>query len=1222
MKFKILLNGVSLFIINYSFSQAPAPNIVLESDQATAYFGYSVSDAGDLNGDGYEDVVVGAYGYDNPEPSEGRVYIYYGTPTGINTTAGTILESNQASAFFGDKVAAAGDVNNDGYDDLIVAATYYDNGQTDEGKVFIYHGSAAGLITTPAVTMESNQASARFGNGISGNGDLNNDGYDDVIVGSYLYDNGQANEGLVYIYMGSATGINPIAAQILEQNQISSYFGRSVSIIGDVNGDNFDDIIVGADGWDNGQTDEGRAFVFHGNSSGVNTTASSIMESDYEDAYFGNSVAGSGDVNNDGFDDVIVGAYYYAYNGKAFVYHGSASGIITTPATTLSDIPGSNYFGKSVSTAGDFNNDGYADVIVGGYLSSNNEGAEGSAFIFFGSPTGISTAIARSFESDQDDAEMGYSVKCTGDINNDGFDDVIVGAHHFDNDQIDEGRAYIFYGNNCLTSTYYPDIDGDLFGDQHPVITCSVPAGYVSNQSDCNDQDALQNPNTVWYTDLDDDRYYNGTGTPIIQCDLPATGYEFDIIGSGDCNDLNNWVYPEAAEQPDALDNDCNGIIDEGIQFDYGGTAIGEGIGDRLGNSISSAGDLNNDGYPDVIVGSYWANDDFTHEGWVYIYLGSATGLNLTPSQILQGNQSSAHFGSSVSGGGDVNADGYDDVIVGAYLYDNGQADEGAAFIYYGYPGGVYTAPATMLESNQVNAEFGGSVSMGGDVNNDGYDDIIVGSMEYTNGNGNEGVVFVYHGSPTGINTTPAVILEKDQNYSLFGICDFAGDVNADGYDDVVVGASDFESGQSQEGRIFVYLGSPSGIFPTPAKSFESNQEFAHLGAAVAGAGDVNNDGYDDIIAGAADYDNGEEDEGRAYIFHGSPTGISVAPATILEINIQDLNYGVGVSGAGDINNDGYDDVLVGQSNFDPYSYLGGSVYVYLGSASGITNSIYAKLDCDKSNAEYGWALSGIGDQNNDGYDDILVGAPEYDSYILEGKIFLYYSDPCLAEPELCNAYDDNCNALVDDGVVETINISAGGATTFCQGGSVLLTATYSGTSIQWKKNGSNIPGATSSTYSSNKSGNYTAVTTSPCGTATSTTITVTVNKNPNASISAGGATTFCAGGSVTLTEVPVGGCTYQWYKGASLIAGATSTNYIAATAGNYKCRVTKTASGCYKNSNVIAVTVPCKEENELIGDDNSFSIYPNPNNGTFNIISNSSFGATSPLEGGQRGVI
>jgi hypothetical protein len=175
----------------------------------------------------------------------------------------------------------------------------------------------------------------------------------------------------------------------------------------------------------------------------------------------------------------------------------------------------------------------------------------------------------------------------------------------------------------------------------------------------------------------------------------------------------------------------------------------------------------------------------------------------------------------------------------------------------------------------------------------------------------------------------------------------------------------------------------------------------------------------------------------------------------------------------------------------------------------------------------------------------------------------------------------------------------------------VSLTATYSGASVQWKKNGTNIPGATSATYNVTTKGNYSCVTTSACDTVESTPIFVNVIKNPNASISAGGPTTFCAGGSVVLTEVAVAGCTYQWYKGATPIAGATSLTYSATISGNYKCRVTKAATGCYKNSNAIAVSVPCKEglpageAGEMLIDENACSIYPNPNNGTFTIEAN-----------------
>lgn len=205
----------------------------------------------------------------------------------------------------------------------------------------------------------------------------------------------------------------------------------------------------------------------------------------------------------------------------------------------------------------------------------------------------------------------------------------------------------------------------------------------------------------------------------------------------------------------------------------------------------------------------------------------------------------------------------------------------------------------------------------------------------------------------------------------------------------------------------------------------------------------------------------------------------------------------------------------------------------------------------------------------------------------------------CVPFTEICNGVDDDCDALVDEDIVETIAITASGATTFCQGNSVMLSATHTGTSLQWKKNGANIPGATGPSYVAIKPGNYSCVTTSDCNFATSNVINVQVFKNPIASIIADGSTTFCDGDSVNLMVTPVGGCTYQWFKGAMPIAGATSLTYTATISGIYKCRVTKAATGCSKISFPIAVTVDCKEAGKS---DYNFLIYPNPTSNSITI--------------------
>lgn len=208
----------------------------------------------------------------------------------------------------------------------------------------------------------------------------------------------------------------------------------------------------------------------------------------------------------------------------------------------------------------------------------------------------------------------------------------------------------------------------------------------------------------------------------------------------------------------------------------------------------------------------------------------------------------------------------------------------------------------------------------------------------------------------------------------------------------------------------------------------------------------------------------------------------------------------------------------------------------------------------------------------------------------------------CIPTTETCNEIDDDCNGLIDDDINHTISISAAGDIDICPLESVVLLAEHTGINLQWRKNEVDIFGATSPEYTATATGDYTCISFSNCDSTTSTPIHIVKHKNPKAGISADGPTTFCAGGSVTLTEIPSAGCTYQWYKGASAIGGATLTTYVATTAGNYKCLVTKTATGCFKTSNVINVSVPCKEGltaseagEEVIASATDISVYPNP---------------------------
>jgi hypothetical protein len=226
-------------------------------------------------------------------------------------------------------VATAGDVNGDGYSDVIVGANRYDNGQTDEGRAFTYYGSPAGLATTAAWTAESDQFGGYFGWSVATAGDVNGDGYSDVIVGANRYDNGQTDEGQAFAYHGSPVGLATSPAWAAESDQVSAFFGGSVATVGDVNGDGYSDVFVGAETYDNGEEDEGRAFLYHGSAGGLSPTPNWIVESDQANGAFGFSVGGAGDVNGDGFSDVIVGAWHFyfpsqhLFEGWAFAYYGN-----------------------------------------------------------------------------------------------------------------------------------------------------------------------------------------------------------------------------------------------------------------------------------------------------------------------------------------------------------------------------------------------------------------------------------------------------------------------------------------------------------------------------------------------------------------------------------------------------------------------------------------------------------------------------------------------------------------------------------------------------------------------------------------------------------------------------------------------------------------------------------------------------------------------------------
>ena len=875
-----------------------------ESNQASAALGSSVATAGDINDDGRSDVIVGAPKYDGGQADEGRVYVFRGTAAGLSTEASWTAESNQVSAQFGASVSTAGDVNGDGFSDVIVGSYGYDNGETDEGAAFLWYGSVIGLGSDGSPsnadwTGDGGQVSAEYGRSVSTAGDLNGDGYADIIIGAPKGENGQGAEGLAYVYLGSSSG--PGSAIRKEMDVSSANFGWSVSTAGDVNGDGLADVIIGAPTYANGQTAEGKAYVYHGHrSTGIAASPSWSVEINETEARYGLAVATTGDVNGDGYADVIVGAPFHDVShtneGAAFVYHGSSGGLSTTAAVTITPDVQNAQFGSSVATAGDVNGDGYADIVAGSPLYSGDQMEEGCAYLYYGASGGVSATAAWTVEGNQSNAHFGYSVAIAGDVNADGYSDVIVGAPEYDAGEANEGCAFVYHGSS------------------------------------------------------------SGVGT--------SAGW----TGNGD------QMYAS------------------------------------LGCSVATAGDVNGDGYADVIVGAPYYDAGEDNEGRVYVFLGSSTGLSGSEDWKAESNQANSSFGFSVSTAGDINCDGYADIIVGSHRYSNGQTEEGVIFLWYGSLTGLGEdgTPANAdwtAESNQASAWFGYSVSTAGDVNGDGCSDIIVGAPYYDYDQTNDGAAFVWYGGPfdIGQNGTPATahwMAESDIAEAMFGISvSTAGDVNRDSYSDVIIGASYYTNPMVNEGLVCVYHGSIRGLgeHGTPGNADwkkEGNAGSLFYGNAVASAGDVNGDGYADVIIGAEQYYISGEwiwGVGRAYVYHGSEVGLDTSAAWIVTGDQENAYLGCSVSTAGDVNGDGYADVVVGEDSYDNGQTNEGRAHVYLGSTGGLSATPDWTMEGNSNDAKSGASVSSAGDVNGDGYADILVGASGYNG--ARGRACVYYGN-------------------------------------------------------------------------------------------------------------------------------------------------------------------------------------------------------------------------------------
>ncbi len=344
----------------------------------------------------------------------------------------------------------------------------------------------------------------------------------------------------------------------------------------------------------------------------------------------------------------------------------------------------------------------------------------------------------------------------------------------------------------------------------------------------------------------------------------------------------------------------------------------GTGRGDYLGRSVDGAGDVNADGFADFIVGATGEDNNGTNSGAAFVY----SGRDGTELYRFDGDSAWDSMGISVSGAGDVNADGFDDVIVGIDQDDNNGDKSGTARVFSGRDGSVLWS----FDGDSTGDQFGFSVSGAGDVNADGFDDVIVGAFGDDNGYSNSGSARVFSGRDgTLLFGLDGDAQADDFGYSVSG----AGDVNRDGHADFIVGAPGEDlAGRPGPGFARVF----SGIDGAKLFTFRGDSDYDHFGTSVAGAGDVNGDGTPDLVVGADEDDNrGKKNSGMCRLLSGANG------STLFSFNgLRDFHeLGAVVAAGGDVDADGFADVLVSAPRADFTAPGSGSAYVLSGGAVG-----------------------------------------------------------------------------------------------------------------------------------------------------------------------------------------------------------------------------------------------------------------------------------------------
>ncbi len=1008
----------------------------------TDLFGTSLTNLGDLDGDGTNDLAVGASGDDDGggDGEQGAVYLLFLNNDGtvkshqkISQTVGNLPNLLRDEGFFGSSLSNMGDLNGDGIVDLAVGAYLDDDGGDRHGAVYILFLNADGTVQSsqkisdtegnfPA-TLDDND---RFGRSLTNLGDLDGDGLTELAVGTPRDDDGGTNRGAVYILsleqvtppgvVTASRKISDTAGNFTAGLDVGDRFGSSATVLGDLDGDGIVDMAVGAYNDDiDGGILRGAVYVLFLNADG--TVKSHQKISDTEGNFtanlsnidqFGRSLTNVGDLDGDGVTDLAVGAHRDndggADRGAVYVLFLNADGTVKshqkisdTAGNFTATLSSDDYFGMSLTNLGDLDGDGLSDIAVGAYRDDDGGGDRGAVYVLFLNTDGTVKShqkisdTAGNFTAILDDGDLfGSSLTILGDLDGDGVTDLAVGAHLDDDGGTDRGAVHVLFLNT----------DGTVKSHQ----TISDTAGNFTASLDDIDRFGWS---LTHLGDLDGDYV----------TDL-AVGAMYDDDGGG---------FDRGAVYVLFLNADGTVKSHQKISDTAGNFTAFLSNGDFFGMSLTNLGDLDGDGLTDIAVGALGDDDGGGDQGAVYILsleqvtppgvVSSTRKISDTAGNFTGILDDADTFGWSVASIGDLDGDGVSDVAVGADGDGDGGDNRGAVYVLFLNADGTVKSHQKIsdtagnftatLEDDDL---FGWSVANLGDLDKDGITDLVVGARGDDDGGSNRGAAYVLFLNADGtvksyqkISDTQggfAALLDDGDRFGQSATS--LGDLDGDGIVDLVIGARGDSDGGIARGAVYVLFLNADGTVKSHQKINDTQggftgtlDDFDIFGWSVAGLGDLDGDGITDLAVGAMTDDDGggNSDRGAVYVLFLNADGtvkshqkISDTEGSFTALLDEDDRLGNSVTNLGDLDGDGIADLAVGAYEDDDGGTNHGAVYVLFMNSDGTVKS-HQKISDTQGNFTatlddfdaFGTSLANLGDLDGDGIVELAVGAFEDD---------------------------------------------------------------------------------------------------------------------------------------------------------------------------------------------------------------------------------------------------